>query len=233
MKKTKSVEHQDEISEIVKAILEIGYTQGINNAFTTFLEMLAISISCHSDPIHCVEREKRYAEIEKGLTPELVKKYAGITALMFKAAIKNMDAPIDILGAVYHRLNLNNEWSGQFFTPDNVCRMMALMINPIPTPEQVGKEIVTINEPTCGSGTMVIAAAYAMNMNKVDYKTKCMVVAQDLDIRCVWMAYIQLSLYEIPAVVIHQNTLTGEQWSKWYTVRYWAVAQKLNREAVA
>ena len=31
------------------------------------------------------------------------------------------------------------------------------------------------------------------------------------------MAYIQLSLYGIPAVVIHGNTLTMETWSHWYT----------------
>ena len=46
---------------------------------------------------------------------------------------------------------------------------------------------------------------------------KTLLVAQDIDIRCVWMAYIQLSLYGIPAVVIHGNTLTMETWSQWYT----------------
>ncbi len=31
------------------------------------------------------------------------------------------------------------------------------------------------------------------------------------------MTYIQLSLYGIPAVVIHGNTLTQEAWSEWFT----------------
>ena len=31
------------------------------------------------------------------------------------------------------------------------------------------------------------------------------------------MTYIQLSLYEIPAMVIHGNTLTMEEWDRWYT----------------
>ncbi len=34
------------------------------------------------------------------------------------------------------------------------------------------------------------------------------------------MAYIQLSLYGIPAVVIHANTLSAEEWSRWYTPVY-------------
>ena len=76
---------------------------------------------------------------------------------------------------------------------------------------------ITINEPTCGSGTMVIGAAWAMQRKGIDYRHKSFFVAQDIDIRCVWMAYIQLSLYGIPAVVIHGNTLTMETWSHWYT----------------
>lgn len=64
---------------------------------------------------------------------------------------------------------------------------------------------------------MVIGAIWAMKQNHFDYRSKSFFVAQDIDIRCVWMAYIQLCLYQIPAVVIHGNTLTLEEWSRWYT----------------
>ena len=64
---------------------------------------------------------------------------------------------------------------------------------------------------------MVIGAVWAMQRKGIDYRRKSFFVAQDIDIRCVWMAYIQLSLYGIPAVVIHGNTLTMETWSQWYT----------------
>ena len=76
---------------------------------------------------------------------------------------------------------------------------------------------ITINEPTCGSGTMVIGAIWAMQRKEFDYRHNTFFVAQDIDIRCVWMAYIQLSLYGIPAMVIHGNTLTMEEWDRWYT----------------
>lgn len=72
-------------------------------------------------------------------------------------------------------------------------------------------------EPTCGSGTMVIGAIWAMQRKEFDYRHNTFFVAQDIDIRCVWMAYIQLSLYGIPAMVIHGNTLTMEEWDRWYT----------------
>lgn len=52
----------------------------------------------------------------------------------------------------------------------------------------------------------------------------------DIDIKCVYMAYIQLSLYGIPAVVVHGNSLTVEEWSKWYTPIYlldgWPLREK-------
>jgi hypothetical protein len=36
-------------------------------------------------------------------------------------------------------------------------------------------------------------------------------------IRAVHMAYIQLSLLHVPAVVVHGNTLSLEEWGYWYT----------------
>ena len=74
-----------------------------------------------------------------------------------------------------------------------------------------------INEPTCGSGTMVIGAVWAMKQKDFDFRHTSFFVAQDIAIRCVWMAYIQLSLYGIPAVVIHGDTLAMKEWSRWYT----------------
>ena len=102
------------------------------------------------------------------------------------------------------------------FTPDDICRLMAEMVIPF---DQLSdqREPIVINEPACGSGTMVIGALWALKQKNLDYRKKCFFVARDIDIRCVWMAYIQLSLYGIPAVVIHGNTLTMEEWSRWYT----------------
>lgn len=50
---TKSIIREKEgkytISEIVKRIQKIGYTQGLNNAFTTFLEMMAVGLAIDID----------------------------------------------------------------------------------------------------------------------------------------------------------------------------------------
>ena len=64
---------------------------------------------------------------------------------------------------------------------------------------------------------MIYGAVWAMQKNGFDYQRKSLFVAQDIDIRCVWMTYIQCCLYRIPVAVIHGNTLTQEEWSYWYS----------------
>lgn len=202
--------------ELIDEIRTLAQSQGLNTVFTAFLEITATSIAARMDPKNAAEREKRYEEITSGMQPEVLSAYARMFALLVLAVLAHEDDPCDILGDIYHELRLNNEWNGQFFTPDNICRMMAQIVNPID--ESADKDgPVTINEPTCGSGTMIIGAVWAMKRRNFDFQRKSFFVAQDIDIRCVWMAYIQLSLYRIPAVVIHGNTLSMEEWSRWYT----------------
>jgi hypothetical protein len=44
--------------------------------------------------------------------------------------------------------------------------------------------------------------------------------AIDIDAKCAHMCYLQMSLYGIPAVIIHGNTLTCQEYSRWYTPVY-------------
>jgi methylase of polypeptide subunit release factors len=79
---------------------------------------------------------------------------------------------------------------------------------------------ISLAEPCCGSGAMVLGFAKAMIDAGLNYCTQLAVTAADIDLKCVYMAYLQLSLYGIPAVVIHGNTLTSDEWARWYTLTY-------------
>lgn len=208
-------------SDITKRLLKISTSQGVDKAFTTFIEFLATFLASDVDPINGEERKMRYQEINDSLSADIRKEYLELIDLVKQTFAENADDPVDILGEVFHELNLHNAWHGQFFTPNDVARLMAMLINPT-SKEDDG--IASLHEPTCGSGTIVIAAARAMKNNGEDYSKKLLVVAQDIDIRCVWMSYIQLSLYNIPAVIIHGNSLTDEVWAKWCTANYSEVA---------
>lgn len=180
--------------ELVSEIRSLAQSQGLNTVFTTFLEITANSLAAQTDPENAEKREQRYQEMASTMTPELLSSYARMLALLFLTVREYRDDPCDILGGIYHELNLNNEWNGQYFTPDDVCRLMAQIT--LPSDELSANDgPIIINEPTCGSGTMVIGAIWAMQRKEFDYRHNTFFVAQDIDIRCVWMAYIQLSLY--------------------------------------
>ena len=54
-----------------------------------------------------------------------------------------------------------------------------------------------------------------------------LIVARDIDERCVLMTFIQSSLYGLPAIVMHQDTILGTLFNQpWYTpifiVKGWA-----------
>jgi hypothetical protein len=72
-------------------------------------------------------------------------------------------------------------------------------------------------EPAVGGGAMVIALARALRAQGINYQQHLHVTAVDIDIRAVHMAYAQLSLLHIPAMVIHGDTLRIEEWSHWRT----------------
>lgn len=136
--------------ELVSEIRSLAQSQGLNAVFTTFLEITANSLAAQTDPENAEKREQRYQEMASTMTPELLSAYARMLALLFLTVREYRDDPCDILGGIYHELNLNNEWNGQYFTPDDVCRLMAQIT--LPSDELSANDgPITINEPTCGS----------------------------------------------------------------------------------
>lgn len=79
---------------------------------------------------------------------------------------------------------------------------------------------VSVCEPCAGSGAMILGFARALRDCKYNYQRQMVVTATDIDLKCVYMTFLQLSLYGIPAVVIHGNSITLEEWSRWYTPVY-------------
>lgn len=67
---------------------------------------------------------------------------------------------------------------------------------------------LSLCEPTCGSGGMVIAAAQVLQEKGINYQRVLDVVCQDLDWTAVYMCYVQLSLLGVKAIVVQGNTLS-------------------------
>ena len=102
-----------------------------------------------------------------------------------------------------------NHWKGQFFTPYNVCECMAgITINDnMQTLEK--QEWISVNDPACGAGATLIAAANIFHRKKINYQTQVLFTANDVDRVVAQMCYIQLSLLGCPGWVAVANTISN------------------------
>ena len=105
------------------------------------------------------------------------------------------------LGSIYENMDFTSkQFGGQYFTPWTVASIIARMNLAGMKPRD---RVLTVAEPSCGSGRLVLALAAASPPNPF------WVDATDIDPVCQQMAYIQLSHAGIPAIVRCGNSLTG------------------------
>jgi len=130
----------------------------------------------------------------------------------------------DILGDMYMQLEMNNHWHGQFFTPYNVSLMMAKMTIGDTQKTVEKKGYITVSDPCCGAGGLLIGAAEAIYEAGVNYQQTALFIAQDIDRVVAMMCYIQMSLLGMAGYVIVGNTLTAdyENCEYWYTPMYFS-----------
>jgi len=182
--------------------------------------MAAISISNAVDWVHREAREAEYMSIVAKYGHSDVQLFPQMLAHLVEALERHAEEPVDVLGSIFHELELHNKYKGQFFTPQNVCDMMGMCTMQENTPDIEKKGFISMCEPCCGSGAMVLGFAKAVKASGYDFHRQMVVTAMDVDLKCVHMCYLQLSLYGIPAVVIHGNSLAMQEYSRWYTPVY-------------
>lgn len=105
------------------------------------------------------------------------------------------------------------------FTEVEMERLRAgLTISPEDCYQAVKRQgYIVLHEPSCGGGSTILAACQQLRELGYNPQTQVLVKASDLDISCVHMAFAQLGLWGIPAVVKHQNALTGETFADYKT----------------
>lgn len=216
MAKTKPI---DPRRELVAGIQKLARTHSPHQVFRDLMEVGAIALSNRVDLRKYEPREARYKQIMatyKALEErQLLAKLFGCIVM----ALDRTGEPIDVLGSVFHELELHNHWKGQYFTPTAIAEAMARMsIQADMLRDHVSRRgFFTMCEPTCGAGVMILAAAKAVRDEGFNPHSHMHVTAVDIDALCVHMAYIQCSLWHIPATIIHGNSLTVETWDEWYT----------------
>lgn len=193
-----------------------------------FFELSAISIRNNFDHGNeYADLEKRYTEIAQGYKKEYLEGFATALGMLGKKIqdAVNGNAPFaDWAGELYMDSGTSNGKAGQFFTPYSVSQCMA-RIN-FPKDEVRAKlgddpnRVLTIYEPTCGAGGLIVASIDALNEAGVNYSWNAFVDCGDIDPRCVHMTYVTLSLLGVPAVVRLGDALMMEYRQNWFTPAY-------------
>lgn len=210
------------IEDIIKRITASVYRFDKHQLISDVFECGAITISNMVDLIAKEEREKRYLQVIKKYQKEEQTLIAEIFSMIFallSSVVYDNGRFYDNLGELFMRCNQGSSSAGQYFTPFQVSAMMARMIIGDEILEKAQNDgILTLNDSCCGGGGMMMAALDVLkNKYHINYTRNCFILCSDIDLRCVHMTYLQLALAGVPAIVKHQNSLTGETWSVWKT----------------
>ena len=174
---------------------------------------------------------------------ELEKEYMKTVASYGKSDISNFPKmlgelinllevePMDVLGQLYMNLDLGNKNTGQFFTPPHISELMARVIYG-DSIEKMTEEFVTLSEPACRAGGMILSFVKVMIEKNINPAQKLWVQAIDVDRTAALMCYLQLSLWNVPAQVIVGNAITLELRETYYTPAHYLFnwQSKLNRK---
>ncbi|MGC6586192.1 N-6 DNA methylase [Paenibacillus sp. Dod16] len=207
--------------------------------WSDFIELAACSISNVFDRRHKNAREASYLSIiakynasEQGIFPML---YAEIVNAFEQKPEQ------DFLGDLFMRLELSNHWRGQFFTPYNICLLMAQMQFANDFAQMITeKGVVNVNDPACGAGATLIAFANEARSRGINFQQSILFTAQDIDRTAALMCYVQLSLLGCGGYVIIGDSLRNPATESdldgpdvWYTPLYfmasWPIRKKLQK----
>lgn len=214
--------HQKSVANKFEALLR----SGRHSRWTIWSDFVAITACTLSmaDFKKREERERLYADISKKYSNAELKQFSSMFSEVINAFEENPEQ--DLLGELFMMLDLGNDHNGQFFTPYNVCVAMASMSAGDLKAEINKKGYVSVNDPCCGAGALLIAFANEAKHQGINYQQHVLFVAQDIDFTAAMMCYIQLSLLGCAGYIIVGNTLTTPptepltNQNVWYTPLY-------------
>ena len=179
--------------------------------FRDFVTMAALSLH---NAINKVEKlEEEYLSIIRRYDREDVDRFPRLLAALVEVL---QVEPWDALGQLYMELEIASEHVGQFFTPPELSELMARLTYGEEL-KSLSKPFVTVQEPACGAGGMILAFTKVMLEAKLDPAERLWVHCQDIDRTAALMCYVQLSLWNVPGVVVVGNTLTMQTREVFYT----------------
>lgn len=195
----------DKKKEIIQKLQRMSGKYSVYAIFDDWVTTFALALAQQIE--YKQSREDHYLQVIGKYEKEERLELCRLNAMYVEAAEQEMS---DILGYIYMHLELGSNRTGQFFTPYHICRLMARMA----LENEGDREIYKCNEPSCGGGGNIIAFAEELKHLGKNYQTQMIATCQDIDVRAVYMCYIQCFFYGIPAIVFQSDTLADPNGEK-------------------
>ena len=176
-------------------------------------------------------REDEYVETIKRYSKEELQRLSEAFALMVNEAEANPF--VDILGPYYTEIaaHSSKQARGEFYTPQCISEMMARMV--LDPEEAISKGTpITVNEPACGAGGMVLAIAKLFSPltqgGEKSYVDLLRVTCQDINPVATDMCFINTTLWGIPSKMILGNALEFDLSSQksWRNIHWFRVGEE-------
>ena len=171
---------------------ELSLRHGAGTVFSDMLTMIICGFSMK-------QQEDLYFKTIKPYQKAEVMKFSEAFAALVIEMTGDGSGMVDVLGE-YFMEYLSFGKNGQFFTPMQICDMMARINNPV-------QETPRIFDPACGSGRMLMAMA-KLNRFATFY-------AADLDANCAKMTVVNMCLNGMFGEVAHMNSITNQWYAGW------------------
>jgi hypothetical protein len=212
----------DHIKEFLKTFERMTGRRSRYEIFHDFVTMASSAFIVKACPWEAERSEAEYMAIAGKYDRDELNKFA---ELLSHTILSLAHEPQDFLGEAFMRAEVSNDRLGQFFTPYSLSYAIAKMTaHDVPD-----REIITVQEPACGSGGMVIAFCAALEDLGIDAASRSYTVATDISEVAARMAYIQLTIRNIPAHVVWGDTLRMTVTRQWPTMAYWPIAHKVEQ----
>ena len=183
------------------------------------------------------EKLRKLSEENFNITHNINNKYNEFEIDLFNEMLVVLDELMqndkkDHLGDLLMELEMANKLNGQFFSPFDISLMASMLgISKDEVDIKIKeKGYITLHEMSVGGGAIVIAVAKLLSEWGYNPKENLFVVCNDLDKKAIYMSYIQLTLLDIPAIILEMDTLTQEIKDSWETIGYYRKYKEFNNE---
>ncbi len=197
-------------SNFRKILERISHRHDPRKVFDGFIRLAACTLSAQTREAEYLEEAKQWERPDLSLFAE------ALGALILEMESRPFE---DLIGGYYMEFALSQKgkrWNGEFHTPKHICDLMAQItlgdMESLPDDEPI-----TLCEPACGAGAMILSLAQACSP---EVRRRLRVTAIDISRTACDMAFINTTLWGIPTRVIHGNSLSMECWAAWSNIHY-------------